>query len=75
MCLSKRAADKVELREDPTRPIGGSDKEEEDDNYLGAVTTQQQTQWLTQLSVNDLPVTFKIDTGAEVLAISETTFN
>ena len=25
MCLSKRAADTVELREDPTRPIGGSD--------------------------------------------------
>ena len=75
MRLSKRAADTEELQEHPTWPIGGSDEEEEDNNFLGAVTTQQQTQWLTQFSVNDLPVTFKIDTGAEVSAISEATFN
>ena len=65
MCMSKRAADTVELYDDPTRPLRDVE-EEEDDNFLGAVTTRQQTQWLTELRVNDLPVTFKIDTGAEV---------
>ena len=32
-------------------------------------------QWVTVLKVNNVDVTFKIDTGAEVSAINETAFN
>ena len=41
---------------------------------MGTVESQQKTQWLTILKVNNVDVTFKIDTGAEVSAIDETTF-
>jgi len=72
MCLSKKVTGIVELHDDPTWPI--EDEEEEDDNFLGTISTQQQSQWLTELKVNGLLVTFKIDTGMEVSAISEGTF-
>ena len=71
MCLSRKTTtDTVELQEDPTRS-----EEEDNDNFLGAITTQQQTQWIMELRVNNVPVHFKIDTGAEVSAISEATFH
>ena len=44
-------------------------------NFLGAITTQHQTQWIMELRVDNVPVNFKIDTGAEVSAISKATFN
>ena len=71
MCLSKKtAADSVQ----GTDTITVSDNDEVvDDNFLGTVDSKQKTQWLTELKANDVTVTFKIDTGAEVSAISETT--
>jgi len=70
VCACQR---KLLTHDNPKRPIG--DDDEEDDHFLGAISTRQQTQWLTELRVNDFPVTFKIDTGAKVSAISEGTFN
>ena len=70
MCLSKKSAtDTVQHAEDL------NEEETEDDNFLGAITAQQTTQWLTEVSVNKVPLTFKIDTGAEVSAISEAAFD
>ena len=42
---------------------------------MGTVESQQQTQWVTVIKVNNVDVTFKIDTGAEVSAINEIAFN
>ena len=36
---------------------------------------QQHTQWIMELRVNNVAVHFKINTGAEVSAISEATFH
>ena len=75
VCFSKKTTmDTVELQEDPTRPTGNIE-EEDNDNFLGAITTQHQTQWIMELKVDNVPVNFKIDTGADVSAISEATFN
>ena len=64
MYLSKRVTtDTVELYKDPTCQI--EDTEDKDDNFLSAVTIKQQTKWLTEVRANDLPVMFKINTGAE----------
>ena len=48
---------------------------ENEDNFLGTVELQQQTQWVTVIKVNNVDITFKIDTGAEVSAINEIAFN
>ena len=73
LCLSKkpsRSVSNVETTEPPE--ISETDS---DENFLGTVDAQQETQWVTLLKVNDVEVKFKIDTGAEVSAINETTFN
>ena len=65
LCLSKkpsRSVSNVETTEPPE--ISETDS---DENFLGTVDAQ--------LKVNDVEVKFKIDTGAEVSAINETTFN
>ena len=71
MCLSKKAAtDSTQGNDTITVSDNGDDS---DDNFLGAMDSKQKTQWLAELKVNDVMVTFKIDNGAEVSAISETT--
>ena len=73
MCLSKkpsRSLSNVETTEPPDISETDNDKK-----FLGTVDAQQETQWVTLLKVNDVEVKFKIDTGAEVSAINETTFN
>jgi len=71
MCLSKKTT---------TYSVPGADtstvsdnEEDSDDNFLGTVDSKQSTQWLTELKVDDVTITFKIDTGAEVSAISKIT--
>jgi len=71
MCLSKKTV--TDSAQGGTDTISVSDNDDSDDNFLGAVDSKQKAQWLTELKVNDRIVTFKIDTGAEVSAISETT--
>ena len=57
-----------------TEPAKNSDTDS-DENFLGTVESQQETQWITTLlKVNDVEAKFKIDTGAEVSAINEATF-
>jgi len=71
MCLSKETV--TDSAQGGTDNISVSDNDDSDDNFLGAVDSKQKAQWLTELKVNERMVTFKIDTGAEVSAISETT--
>ena len=71
MCLSKKSTTDSAQGTD-TINVGDND-DDSDDNFLGAVDSKQKIQWLTEINVNDVMVTFKIDTGAEVSAISETT--
>ena len=73
MCLSKKTSTAVStvLSTEQTDAL----ETESDDNFLGTVESQGETQWMSVLKVNNLDVSFKIDTGAEVSAINETTFN
>jgi len=68
MCLSKKT-----VTDSAQDTISVSDNDDTDDNFLGAVDSKQKIQWLTELKVNDRMVTFMINTGAKVSAISETT--
>ena len=47
--------------------------EESENAFLGTVhsTNSHTTEWLIELYLNEVHVTFKIDTGAEVTAIPE----
>ena len=45
-----------------------------DSFYLDTIhDTEDSTSWMTEVKVNSIAVTFKVDTGAEVTAISEDT--
>ena len=45
--------------------------------FLGALSSdsQQDNKWKVQLKVGGKPVVFKIDTGADITAMSKTTFD
>ena len=45
-----------------------------DTAFVGSVSSKQQSSWTTTLQVRGKKIRFKIDTGAEVTAISEETF-
>ena len=64
-CFSK---DVSLIRED-------SNPESEEDVFLGSLESQGETQWHTTVTLNQTHVKFKLDTGAEVTAISEATFH
>ena len=49
-------------------------QEEEEAAFLGTVTSQESSIWKTTLKLNGKEVSFKLDTGAEVTAISEETY-
>ncbi|GBM38644.1 hypothetical protein AVEN_153841-1 [Araneus ventricosus] len=38
--------------------------------YIGTISTSQQCDWLQEIIINDFPVTFKLDTGAQVNVLS-----
>ena len=58
----------------------GAVQAEQDDVFLGTVQAETSTvtagddPWIITLSLNDLPVEFKIDTGADVSVVPEETF-
>ena len=49
--------------------------EDTENTFLGAIELDRSIQWLSTIELNQMKVTFKLDTGAEATAISaETTF-
>jgi predicted aspartyl protease len=42
--------------------------------FLGSVTKESEDQWHVELPINGTPVKFKINTGADVRAMSQTTY-
>ena len=52
----------------------GSNELSLDTAFVGALRANQGTSWTTTLLVEKKPVSFKLDTGAEVTAISEQTY-
>ena len=53
----------------------GQKYSDNDDNFLGAVTSDSLTQWNETIEINNKQTKFKLDTGAEVTAVSESTYN
>ena len=47
----------------------------DEDTFLGSVELQGESQWFATVCLNKKDVEFKLDTGAEVTVISETTFS
>ena len=56
-------------------------REDSDDDFLGAVHTDSEAidaahnPWVTSVNLNKRPITFKIDTGADVTVISDADYN
>ena len=51
-----------------------TDKVSLDSSFLDAMTSESQTSWNTKLLLDKTGVNFKLDTGAEVTAVTEETF-
>ena len=51
------------------------DNDSDEDTFLGSVELQEESQWFDTVYLNKKDVEFKLDTGAEVTVISETTFS
>ena len=66
LCQSKQVSAMTDLSQQT--PL-----EDDEDPFLGAVTSNLSTQWNATITVNNKQARFKLDTGAEVTAISETT--
>ena len=64
------------------RRVAAVQADADDDGFLGTVTAQVQTSsskvgidpWMVELLLNGSPVQFKIDTGADVIVLPESTF-
>ena len=61
-CLTKSATDEL------------TTETKEVDQFLGVVISNTDSAWLATVQLQDKGVTFKLDTGAEVTAISETIY-
>ena len=48
--------------------------EDTENTFLGAIELDRNKQWLSTIELNQMKVTFKLDTGAEATAISAETF-
>ena len=62
-CKSKKVIDS----------ITGNILEESEKAFIGTIrsTNSHTTEWLVELQLNEVPVTFKINTGAKATAIAE----
>ena len=70
-CLSKTtaaSADGVELNSE-------TESSSQDDTFLSAVGTDQDTAWLTDIQLKKKKIPFKLDTSAEVTVISEEVYH
>ena len=72
-CMARTVA---EVADDPQNPPNDAGEEEQflDTAYLNTVTGNKGTVWSTTVTVGNEQITFKVDTGAEVTALSETTW-
>ena len=61
-CLTKSATDEL------------TTETKEVDQFLGVVISNTDSAWLATVQLQDKGVTFKLNTGAEVTAISETVY-
>jgi hypothetical protein len=74
-CFSKTIADvSSEQRQIQLLPNTEEDSDYYDTAYLDALGRGESPCWMTKLSINGREITFKMDTGAEVTAISEQVF-
>ena len=73
-CLSKTVAEIANPLQELTVNNSSDGDLYSDTVYLNAVNRNNEKQWYVQIQVEKDPVTFKVDTGAEVTAMSETTF-
>ena len=64
-CFSKTVASASELTESVT----------EEPIFLGAISEEQNSPWQISILVENKPVQFKLDTGAQVTAITERTYS
>ena len=55
-------------------PNDSSDSDRDDPFFIGAVTSDEEISWTVDIRVRQKTVTFKMDTGAEVTAISSETY-
>ena len=71
VCWSKSVSEVRRNADDATKGSG------DDHWFLGALSSdsQQDDKWKVQLKVSGKPVVFKIDTGADITAMSKTTFD
>ena len=70
-CFSKRTATQHSVNVNPSDSTHSS---EETTTFLDVVQTGSDTVWNATIQVNQQHVTFKLDTGAEVTAISHTIY-
>ena len=74
-CLSKTIAEIDDpLQELTLNDSSGSDFYS-DTLYLNTVNGHNEKHWCVEVLMENHPVTFKVDTGAEVTALSDTTFH
>ena len=70
----KRAIIRVNVSPKPLQPLLVNSELSLETAFVGSVSSKQQSSWITTLQVRGKGIRFKIDTGAEVTAISEETF-
>ena len=69
-CFSKRTATQLSVDTDSAHTTHSN----EETTFLDVVQTENHTVWNATIQLNQQSVTFKLDTGAEVTAISHTVF-
>jgi len=67
LCRSRDVSTLIQVRD--------KHAETQEDPFLGAINPQSQSQWTEIVHLNGHPIQFKLDTGAEVTAMSEATYN
>lgn len=65
-CFSKTVA--------PTEELTATDELTTTDAFLGTMNNEQNCSWVVSVQVGNVTLPFKLDTGAQVTAISEHTF-
>ena len=73
-CLSKTVAEVADPLQESTVTDSSDGDQYSDTVYLNAVNRDDEKQWNVEVLVEKDSVTFKVDTGAEVTAMSDTTF-